>query len=233
MSELKCIVVDDDLVSQKIIEGLIARTEFITLVKSFTNPIEASMFLQKNEVDIIFLDVEMPGLSGFELLGTLKVRPEIILISAKKDYALEAFEHSVVDFLVKPIDDYSRFLKSVLKAQENHDRELEHREDVKKGIFIKIDSLLVHFKMEDIIYVEAFGDYVKIHTPDKVYTAYATMKNVEKKLPESEFMRIHRSFIVRLDKIQNIDNSTLQIMSHILPISSTYRNDLLQKINTL
>lgn len=233
MDKMNCIIVDDDIVSQQIIQGLIARTEFLNAVKSFTDPVQASVFLQTNEIDLVFLDVEMPSLSGFEFLNTLKVRPQIILISAKKDYALEAFEHSVADFLVKPIEDYSRFLRAVLKAQENHKKDIESHEDVQKGIFIKIDSLLVHFKMEDIIYVEAYGDYVKIHTPDKVYTAYATMKNVEKKLPDSEFMRVHRSFIVRLDKIQNIDSTTLQIMNHILPISGTYRGDLLQKINTL
>lgn len=233
MSKLNCIVVDDDIVSQKAIEGVIKKTDFLNLIDSFSDPVQASVFLQKGDVDIVFLDIEMPSLSGFELLDTLEVRPQIILVSGKKDYAIEAFEYSVADYLVKPLDDYPRFLKAVLKAKENHEKELENHEDVQKGIYIKIDSLLVHFNLSDIVYVEAFGDYVKIHTPDKVYTAYATMKNVESRLPNNEFMRIHRSFIVRLDQIQNIDSTTLQIMNHILPISGTYRADLLKQINTL
>lgn len=233
MKKMNCIIVDDDLVSQKAIEGVIKKTDFLNLVDTFSDPVAASVYLQKGGIDLIFLDIEMPGLSGFELLDTIDFRPQIILVSGKKDYAMEAFEYSVADYLVKPIQDYPRFLKAVLKAKENYERELQSQDDIQKGIFIKIDSLLVHFSLEDIVYIEAFGDYVKIHTPDKVYTAYATMKNVEKRLPAGEFMRIHRSFIVRLDQIQNIDSTTLQIMNHILPISGTYRADLLQKINTL
>ena len=229
---INCIVIDDDLVSIEVLSELIQRTDYLNLVDTFNNPISASSVLSTGHVDLMFLDIEMPEMSGLDLIKTLDKKPQIILVSSKENYALDAFALQVTDYLLKPVKDYPRFLKAVMKAKEVIDRQ-EAEKSSKDGIFLKVDSLLVNFNLSDISYVEAYGDYVKVHTDNKVYTIYATLKGVENKLPSTEFIRIHRSFIVRIDKIKNIDNNNLQIVDKIIPISNTYKPVLMERINTL
>jgi len=229
---INCVVIDDDQVSVEVVSELIKRTDYLKLVDTFNNPISASAALSSGNIDLIFLDVEMPEMSGLDLIKTLEHKPQIILISSKENYALDAFALQVTDYLLKPLTDYPRFLKAVMKAKEVIDRAGAERSN-KEGIFLKVDSLLINFNLADINYIEAYGDYVKVHTESKVYTIYATLKGVESKLPVSEFIRIHRSYIVRIDKIQNIDNNNLQIFDKIIPISNTYKPVLMERINTL
>ena len=229
---INCVVIDDDQVSVEIVSELIKRTGYLKLVNTFNNPISASAVLSSGDVDLIFLDVEMPEMSGIDLIKTLEHKPQIILISSKENYALDAFALQVTDYLLKPLTDYPRFLKAVIKAKEVIDRAGVERSN-KEGIFLKVDSLLVNFNLGDINYIEAYGDYVKVHTKLKIYTIYATLKGVEKKLPKNEFIRIHRSYIVRIDQIQNIDNNNLQIHDKIIPVSNTYKPVLMERINTL
>ena len=233
--QLSCIIVDDDPMSIKIMEAHVAKTAFLEHTASFSNSIEAAAALRDSDIDLVFLDVEMPEMSGLDLIKTLEHRPEIILVTSQKDYALEAFELAVSDFLLKPVDDYSRFLKACLKVQKELQKEkvAVSGEDTSDNIFLKIDSLLVNFKMNEILWIEAYGDYVKVHTSDKVHVVYSTLKAVAENLPSSEFVRIHRSYIVRIDQIKNIDAYNLQIENHIIPISKSYKSDLLEKIKTL
>ncbi len=236
---MKCIVVDDDLMSQKMVEGLVKKTPVLEHVGTYGSAIEASVAITEKEIDLIFLDVEMPEMTGLDLLKTLQNPPQIILVTSKQNYALDAFEYNVTDYLLKPIDNYGRFLKAVMKAKENVDKEVVDMADAEGGgstenLFIKVDSLLVNFDLKDILLVEAYGDYVKIHTSTgKVHTVYAKMKDIEGKLPITDFLRVHRSYIVRLDKIKNIDSSNLQIAEKIIPISNSYKPKLMERINTL
>ncbi|MDN5204483.1 LytTR family DNA-binding domain-containing protein [Fulvivirgaceae bacterium BMA10] len=227
--KLKCIIIDDDPISQKIVEGLVQKTESLELEGIYDNPISAVEVIKEENLDLLFLDVEMPDMTGLEMLGTLKNSPKVIIISSKDKYAIDAFDYDVVDYLVKPIENYARFLKAVNRVFEKQDAPKSEKDN----IFIKVDSLLVNFDLQDIIRVEAYGDYVKIYTEDKTHTVYNTLKTVAEKLPSDEFIRIHRSHIVRIDKIKNIDNTNLEIHNKILPISTKYKSDLLKRIKVL
>ncbi len=231
----KCIIVDDDIMSLKILEALVAKTDFLELIGAYSSSIEAANVAREQPIDLIFLDIEMPNMTGLEFIKTLDKKPQIIIASSKKEYALDAFEYDVVDYLLKPIEDYSRFLKAVLKAKDKI--MAEPKEPIidrpQENIFIKVDSLLVNFDLKDIYWVEAYGDYVKIHTLDKTHTVYSTLKAIEEKLPSYDFVRIHRSYIVRIDKIKNIDQNNLEITGKVLPVSNSYKQDLIKRIKTL
>ena len=233
--KLTCILIDDDRMSLKILQSLVEKTDFLRLTGVFDNSIEAHKSLSKNNVDLIFLDVEMPDMNGLELMETLNQKPQIVLTTSKPQYAVDAFDYEVVDFLLKPIDNYSRFLKAALKAKANHEKVmsgLEHNHSINQ-IFIKIDSLLINFNLEQILWIEAAGDYIKIHTDNKPFLVHSKLRTVEEKLPSQDFARVHRSFMVRVDKIKNIDNGNLQVGSKIIPVSNSYRNNLMSKIRTL
>lgn len=233
MRKFSCIAVDDDPVAIKIVSTLIEQSDILELKGTFLDPVEATNAIFELNPEIIFLDVEMPAMSGLELIKSLKNPPEIILITSKKDYAIEAFDLSVTDYVVKPIDT-SRFLQAVSKAKENLEkRDASANVDGHDHIFVKVDSLLMNIGYDDIYYLEAYGDYVKIHTATKMHLVLTRLKNIEEKLPEREFARIHRSYIVRIEKIENIDNTNLQIKEKILPISISQKKSLLEKINLL
>lgn len=227
--KLKCIVIDDDLVSLKVVESLIKQTDFLKLQKSFSDAVSALSYLSKEPIDVLFCDIEMPEMTGLELVKSLVNPPQVILISSKEKYALESYDYEIVDYLLKPIDSYPRFLQAAKKAKAKH----EESKDGQKNIFIKVDSLLINFDYTDILWVEAYGDYVKIKTEDKVYTVYSTLKAIEDKLPRNEFVRVHRSYIVRIDKIKNIDLHNLQVSNKIIPVSNSYKAHLMESINRL
>lgn len=228
---MNCIAVDDDQLSLKILEGLIAKTDMLNLLGTFDDAVEAANVTTNQNIDLIFLDVEMPEMTGLELIKILDKKPQIIIVSSKSKYALDSYNYDVVDYLLKPVENYARFLQAVQKAHKNFQQKSPKEAD--DYIFIKVDSLFLNFNFHDILWVEAFGDYVKIITEEKIYTVYSTLKTIEKKLPEDDFIRVHRSYIVRIDKIKNVDLSNLQIKNKIIPISNTYRQSFFERINTL
>jgi DNA-binding LytR/AlgR family response regulator len=231
---LSCAVVDDDTMTLKIMESLVKKTESLQLLGSFQDPVAAANALQSQPVELLFLDVEMPDMSGLELIKTLNPKPQIIIISSKKEYALEAFDYEVTDYLLKPVASYARFLQAVQRVQAKHKKSAIDTPSAKsEHIYLKVDSLLVKFNLKDIYWIEAFGDYVRVKTTDKLHTVYATLKSVEDTLPSEEFLRVHRSYIVRIDKIVNIDQSNLQVDNKIIPVSQSYRKKLLESITTL
>ena len=227
--KLNCIVVDDDAMSLKIVEALIKKTDFLHMEGLYDSPLKAAAALQKSAIDLIFLDVEMPDMNGLQLISTLQNPPQTVLISYNRNYALDAFQYDVTDYLLKPIS-YERFLKASRKALDNVQKEQPQETDGVQNIFVKIDSLLVNFDVSDIYWVEAFGDYVKIRSGEEVHTVYTTMKALLEKLPHQEFVRIHRSYIVRIDKIKNIGATNLQILNRIFPIGNSYKKDLMERI---
>ena len=228
---MNCIAVDDDQLSLKILEGLIAKTDMLNLLGTFDDAVEAANVTTNQNIDLIFLDVEMPEMTGLELIKILDKKPQIIIVSSKSKYALDSYNYDVVDYLLKPVENYARFLQAVQKAHKNFQQ--KNPKEADDYIFIKVDSLFLNFNFHDILWVEAFGDYVKIITEEKIYTVYSTLKTIEKKLPEDDFIRVHRSYIVRIDKIKNVDLSNLQIKNKIIPISNTYRQSFFERINTL
>ncbi len=233
---ISCVVVEDDPVAQKVLEVVIQKTAFLSLKKSFSDPVEATAYLKTERVDLLFLDIEMPGITGLELLSLLDYKPSVIVVTAQQQYAVQAFEHNVLDYLVKPVSDYSRFLKAVLKAKEVKESK---KQPVAVGkseappLFVKVDSLLHNINLNSILWIEAYGDYVKINTDQKMLMILSTLKGIEGKLPENQFVRVHRSFIVNIKRIDNIDPSNLQMGTKIIPISATHREALINKINLL
>ncbi|HPX06047.1 MAG TPA: LytTR family DNA-binding domain-containing protein [Tenuifilaceae bacterium] len=233
---MNCIIIDDDDLSRRVIEEFVKRTEYLTLTQSFSGPVEAINYLkQGNEIDLIFLDIEMPEMSGIEFLTTLARPPQIIIVSSKEKYALEAFEYSVTDYLLKPVT-YARFFKAVNKAFDVF-ANTRHDIDAEKEIFIKKNSSLVRLKYNDILWVEALENYVVINATTDKFTIHFTMKAIESQLPATRFKRVHRSFIVNISRIASIEDNSIIIKladgKKVIPIGKSYRDKLLKEINLM
>jgi len=235
---MNCIIVEDDQFSAKVIESYIERTDGLDLIGSFQRAIEAINRLNNQEletVDLVFLDIEMPEMSGIEFLKTMRVIPQVIINSSKEKYALESYDYEVTDYLLKPVK-YGRFIKAVDRARER----IEKKESpLKKSseIFIKNNSSLVRLKYDDILWVEALENYVVINTFKEKYTIHFTMKSIIDKIPSEKFFRVHRSFIVNLSKIKEIEDNIIVIKtesgSKLIPIGKSYRNKLMEDINLI
>lgn len=230
---MNCIIVDDDPMQRQLLETYIEEVDELSLGGSFESATKALKPLQQGDVDLIFLDVEMPNMSGLDLLSTLSRAPQVILVTAHEKYALDAFEFDVVDFIKKPIE-FTRFLKAVNKVADKRKESPEQKpanEDY--DMFVKDGMQLVKIPTQSILFINALSDYVKIVTKEKEYAILYTMKNISEKLPPSKFMRVHRSFIVRLDKIDRIADHIIEIDKHSIPISKSYREELYERLNML
>ena len=234
---MNCIVIDDDKVSRLLIEKYINKTDFLEFKGAYLNAVEALNTMQTdNDIDLIFLDIEMPEMSGVEFIKTLTNLPQIIVISAKDKYALEAIEYDVSDYLLKPIS-FSRFIKAVEKVHAKH-KDSKEELTGKDGIFIKSSSSsLVRLKYEDILWIEALENYVIINTFENKYTIHFTMKAIINKLPLKMFSRVHRSYIVNLTKIEMIEDNAIvmKVKDEIknIPIAKSYKEDLMKNINIM
>lgn len=233
---MNCIIVDDNKMARTAIKQMISQVDFLNLKHECENPIEAFNYLKKENIDLVFLDIEMPEMTGIELIKNLTVHPIIILITTKKEYAVEAFELNVADFLVKPVS-MARFMVAVSKAKElfeKKDNKLEMGDKDKDYIFVRSNSVLTKIRIKDIIYVQALGDYVNIFTSDnKRHTVHITLKALEEKLHNSKFFRLHRSYLVALDHIDNVEENTAYIGKHPLSIGEQYKKELLKKLNLI
>jgi two-component system, LytTR family, response regulator len=232
---MNCIVVDDNKMARTAIKLLIEQVDFLQLKQECATPLEAFNYLQTEDVDLVFLDVEMPGMTGIELIKNLEKRPIIILITSKKDYAVEAFELNVADYIIKPVT-LSRFTMAVSKAKElfdNKDQLLTVYEKEKDYIFVRANSILSKIQLGDIIYIQALGDYVNIYTKekDKRYTIHCTLKSMEEKLPANKFYRLHRSYLVALDHIDTVEDNTAYVGKNYIPIGEQFKKELLKQLH--
>lgn len=233
---MKCIIVDDDEMSVRLLEDYVTRTSFLVHCQSFSNAIDAINFIQSgNEVNLIFLDIEMPEMSGIDFLNTLSLPPQVIIVSSNEKYALEAFDYNVTDYLLKPIG-YARFFKAVSKAKEQFEKTL-NMVDGEREIFIKKNNALVKIKYNDIYWIEALENYVVINAISDKFTIHFTMKSIESQLPSSLFKRVHRSFIVNIKHIFSIEDNSIIVKTpegrKTLPIGKSYRDKLLSEINLM
>lgn len=203
---------------------------FLEVASTFDNSLEASKFLSREEVDLVFLDVEMPDLSGLELAETFGPDQMVIIISGKEDYAAKAFDLNVVDYLVKPVS-RPRFIKAINKVMKLVGGKVS--KDASNKIYVKVDNQLVGILMDDILFIEALADYVKIHTPEKRYIVYSSMKGIENRLPAEKFIRVHRSFIVNLGKIESLEDNTIYVDGTSIPVGGTYQKKLMGRLNLL
>lgn len=226
---LKVVILDDDKISREIIRSYINFTDFLVLKAEFDNPIKAIKEIEKLDCDVIFLDIEMPEMSGIDFIEEAKKIPQVIIISSKADYAAESYNYDVTDYLVKPIE-YNRFLKAVTRAKAIRESiSLSSPED-EKFIFVKSGSELIKLNFSVINYVEAFADYVQIHTTDKRYTVLSTMKSIHAKLGEDEFLRVHRSFIVAVNKIDALKDNEIVIGNKTIKVSRKYKKELKERL---
>tara|TARA_Y100001980_G_C14556922_1_gene354065 strand:+ start:34278 stop:34979 length:702 start_codon:yes stop_codon:yes gene_type:complete len=233
MVPLNCIVVDDDEASRLMITKYIDKTDFLDLSGVFDNAIDASNLLLSNDkhnVDLIFLDIEMPDMSGLDLARSLNGLQPVIFITSQKGYAAEAFEGNTVDYIVKP-PEYSRFLKAVQKAKDRYEK--TRNAELENYIFVKSESRFVRIPFDELIYLEALADYVIFHTINSKYVVHHTMKGIEKRLPDSIFSRVHRSFIINRTKISQIEDIHVSIGDNKIPIGAFYREKFLSKLNIL
>jgi two-component system LytT family response regulator len=226
---MQCLIVDDDPMSVAMLSHLVEKTDFLSLQGTFQDPLAAASYLGSHAIDLLFLDIEMPGMTGLEMLGALTAPPKVIIVSSKGDHALAAFDFDVVDYLLKPVS-HSRFLKAVMKAK---DRVQKDEEMVFKGnsIFVKSDAVLVKLDIRDILWIEALADYVAIVTTQKKHVCHSTMKAIESRLPAGQFVRIHRSYIVRLDRIDAIEDNSVSVDGKLIPVGGTYREGLMNLLD--
>jgi two-component system, LytTR family, response regulator len=228
--KLSCVVVDDSTIHRITIAKLVNEHPGLNLVGDFSNAQEARNCIMNKIVDLLFLDIEMPVQTGFDLLDGLRSRPQIIFVSSKSDYALKAFDYAAVDYLQKPVSK-DRFNKAVHKAIEMQQIKKDSPEEEAEFIFVK--SNLKNFKVyiSKIRWIEAFGDYVKINTEEDTHLVLSTMKAFEIELPADRFLRVHKSFIINIDKVQRFNSKFAEIGKTQIPLSRNKKEDLANALN--
>lgn len=228
--KLKCIIVDDEPLARSFLERYCQKQGNLEVMGSFPDSEAALTYLSSNEIDILFLDVEMPNATGFDLLDKLMYMPKVILTTSKTDYAFDAFQYNVADYLKKPIS-YNRFQESITKITDSlNNTTVETNKD---DIFIKTDGKFIRLSYQDILYIESMGDYVKYFTMAKHYLTHSTLKAVEEKMNPKQFMKVHRSYIVNMSKIKDIQDNTIVIDTKVIPISKALRPDVMIRINAV
>lgn len=226
MKRIKCIVVDDEPLAVSLLGSYVEKIPFFELVFSTENPIEALEYIRKNEADLIFLDIQMSELTGINFMKIVGDKMKYILTTAYAEYALEGYEHNVIDYLLKPIT-FDRFQKSALKAQE---RFPTNETSANSYFFVKSSGQQHKINFDEILYVESIKDYVNIKTDNQEYIVLDTLKSLENQLPEN-FARVHKSFILNLDKIEKIDVRNVFLNSgKEIPIGETYKSEFFQKL---
>jgi len=228
---LNCVIIEDLKVAADYLERCCEKSGRLEVKGHFAEVKSALEFLNSNTVDLLFLDVEMPGATGFELLDKIAYQPKVILTTSKEKYAYNAFEYHVIDFLKKPFT-YHRFLEALNKVSDDEQPDVKTANNV-NHIFIKSDGKLIRLNNDDILFIESMGDYVKFVTRDKKYVSYNTIKNLEEKINKDHFMRVHRSYIINLLKIDDIRENDLFINGIEIPISKNLRADVLKRLTIL
>lgn len=240
---MNCIAIDDEPLALDLLKDYMDKIPFMKLDQTFTNPIEGLSYLQENKVDLVFLDVELPYLSGIEFVKCLHSRPQVIFTTAYEKYAVAGYDLEITDYLVKPIM-FERFLKAGNKAYNLNKlsrKEIGHKETVLPEKESQLDFIMVktgyntiNVNLNDILYIEGLKDYIKIYTPGKTILTLNSLKRLQEILPESRFVRVHRSFIVALQKIDSIQRNRIVIGKTFVPVGENYKNafkDTIASIN--
>lgn len=231
---MNCLIVDDNKIARTTLKQLISLDSSLVLVDECTNATEAYVKILEHPIELLFLDIEMPGMTGMELAKSLgQKRPLIIFTTSNRDYAADAFDLDVIDFIIKPVTPV-RFLQSMERVKEfvkNKTQVTDNKEQ--DFIFIRDSNTVRRLKLDQILYMEAQGDYVKIYILNHSYNIHSTLKSVEDKLPASIFLRVHRSFIINVSKIDTLEGGTLIINNNLVPVSDAYRATLNKRMQIL
>lgn len=219
---IKCIAIDDEPLALQLISEYCAKISFLQLDKVFSNTDEAKNWLQENKVDLLFLDIQMPDINGLQFYKSLVEKPAVVFTTAYKDFAVEGFNVDAVDYLLKPFE-YDRFLKATYKAKEYLDF-LGSQELQLNSIFVKVNYEIMKINLKDLELVEALDDYIKLYIKPNPVLTLMTLKSIQEKLPSRDFIRVHRSFIVPLAKIEKFSKTKLVVAGKEIPIGSSYSN---------
>jgi len=233
--KISCIIIDDEPLARKGLKEYIADVEFLHLIGEFDNPVKAMEMLAKEEVQLLFLDIQMPKITGLDFFKTLRHAPPVIFTTAFPEYALEGFELNALDYLVKPIS-FERFLRAAMRAKEFYEvrqkniAETSQSPEAAGYFFIKADNKLVKLFYDEILFVEALQNYVVIQTSEKKYITYLTFRSVEEYLPAGKFLKTHKSYIISADKVDSIEANDIRIGQHHIPISRNLKDEVMDKL---
>jgi len=236
---MNCIIIDDEASARAILKQLCKNIPDLDVVEEFDSAIEAIKFLNKQDIDVIFLDLHMPGFSGIDFLQTLKNPPRVVMTTSDTEFAIASYEYEmIIDYLVKPIK-AERFAKCVDKIkssaviQPKSKSDSSNEDEVGEDLYINIDRRLIKLKYKEILIIEAKGDYINVITEGNDYMVHTTLKKIKAKLPEDLFLQIHRSFIINFSKIVDIEDNSVLIEKNVIPISRSNRPELMRRLNLL
>lgn len=233
--KVRCLIVDDEVPATELMASYVTRIEDFEITGICNNALDAFTFLQKNPVDLVFLDIQMPRMSGLELVRSLPEKPSVIFTTAYREYGVDGFELDALDYLVKPIT-FDRFLKAIAKfnqqvlLKKGLDQTQENNAFDKAYMYFKVNRDLVKIFLKNIVYIESIRDYIKIITENQSIISYQRIGYMEEKLPENKFLRIHKSYIVSLDKINSFSNDCVNIRTYSLPVGRSYKQKFLQHV---
>jgi len=234
---VRCLIIDDEPLAVEVIQNHLEKMGGLEVVGTCHRAAEAFEMIRNKRIDLLFLDIQMPGLTGIEFLRTLRHAPRVILTTAYKEYALEGYELDIVDYLMKPIS-FDRFVKAVNKYFEMMPRDFEVQPGTSASacdgyVYIRAGKKIHKILLKDILYIESFKDYVNIHATDRSITARQTLTSIENTLPEDRFMRLHRSYVVSIDHITGFTSTTVDINGKELPIGRNYKQQVFKQLNYL
>jgi len=220
---IRCVIIDDEPAAREILTSYVSKVSSIKLMETFSSSLAAREYLKVNDTDLLLLDIEMPNLTGIELLNSLPKSPEVIFTTAYSEYAIDGYELSVIDYLLKPIS-MERFLKAIDKAE----KKLEHQNTQNNCLKVKADGRIYQLPHEEILFAESMGDYITIYTQEKKITFYQTMKSLNQSLPSQEYERVHKSYLVRLSAIEYLEGNQIKIGEHTIPIGKTFKEKFMK-----
>ena len=233
----QCLIVDDEPVAREILENHLKKISAANIVASCKNAMEAFTFMNSQKIDLIFLDINMPEISGLSFAKSINKNIKIIFTTAYREYAVDGFDLQVVDYLLKPIS-FERLLQAINKYLDenihvNIDADNEIIDEASDFIFVRSDRKMIKLEFLDIIYIESLSDYIKIYLTNKTIVTRETITNIEAKLPKKDFIRLHRSYIVSISKIDLFTNEYVELNKKVIPISRTYKNDVLHRLENI
>ncbi|MCD0465842.1 DNA-binding response regulator [Flavobacterium cupreum] len=230
--KIKCVLIDDEPLAIKVLQNYFSNFTDFEVIGTFNNSLEALDFINSTAVDAVFLDINMPMMTGFELISLIETKTKVIITTAFREFAAESYDLDVLDYLVKPIP-LPRFIKCINKITTEFNVKNNIKVETTKGdshIFIKVDKKMMKINIEEILFVEGMKEYIKVVTPDKTYITHKSLTSLSEELPADRFLRIHKSYVIALNKVKSIEGNRIQIQSYTIPIGRNYSKEVKNKI---
>ncbi|WP_264538286.1 LytR/AlgR family response regulator transcription factor [Flavobacterium sp. N1736] len=230
--KIKCVLIDDEPLAIKVLQNYFNNFTDFEVIATFNNSLEALDFINSTAVDAVFLDINMPMMTGFELISLIENKTKVIITTAFREFAAESYDLDVLDYLVKPIP-LPRFIKCINKITTEYNLKNNIKVETTKGdshIFIKVDKKMMKINIEEILFVEGMKEYIKVVTPDKTYITHKSLTSLSEELPADRFLRIHKSYVIALNKVKSIEGNRIQIQSYTIPIGRNYSKDVKNRI---